>query len=61
MSHPRVAHERNSVGLIGRERRAEAVSITEMPRLYFPPSVLCLRDWGDEKGQLANDPWGAKT
>ena len=43
VSQPRVAAWWNWVESRGAERRMEAVSKTEMPRLHFPPRVLCFR------------------
>lgn len=41
VSQPRVAVAAKwAGGRVGVERRMEAVSSTEMPRLYFPPRVL---------------------
>ena len=40
VSQPRVAVALNWEGERGEERRIEAVSGTERPRLHFPPRVL---------------------
>ena len=45
VSHPRVAAEWNWVEESGVERSMEAVSRTEIPRLHFPPRVLCFTDY----------------
>ena len=47
VSQPRVATEWNWVVFSGAERRTEAVSRTEMPRLHFPPRVLWRRAWSE--------------
>ena len=46
VSQPRVAVEVNSRVERGWGLRMEAVSITDMPRLYFPPRQLYFRFWG---------------
>lgn len=45
VSQPRVADKRYSSGESSRPRRIEDVSITDMPRLHFPPKVLYLSDF----------------
>ena len=44
VSQPRVADSWYSLGERGRWRRMEVVSMTDMPRLHLPPTVLWLRD-----------------
>ena len=44
VSQPSVATAWNCEEERGAERRMEAVSRTEMPRLHFPPNVLYSRD-----------------
>ena len=40
VSQPRIAVSLNWASVRGFERRMDAVSGTERPRLYFPPRVL---------------------
>lgn len=53
VSQPRVEVAWVSGGVSGRERRREALSGTERPRLHFPPSVLWRRLWGRGGGGSA--------
>ena len=43
MHHPRVADWNTSCSVRLRPASFELLSTTEMPRLYLPPIVLCLR------------------
>ena len=56
VNQPRMAVWRWSWAERGAEERVEAVSMTERPRLHFPPTVLCLRDYvGLDQLKLGNE------